>query len=388
MGKTATTPQAAASSNSILLGSYATIVALWALSQVIYIPYMLHLMILVTSILYAACHQSLILLHENPPAEAGGASVKSEDRETMQASDAYQFPLVGSASLFGLYLAFKFLDKSIVNFLIGFYFGAVGCFAMTTTFSPAIAKFTPESFKKQYKFKAPMDMSIEFGGNEVVAFIASLVLCLIYFFMGKPWYLNNVIGIAFCLQGIERFSLGTYKIGAILLIGLFFYDIFWVFGTEVMVTVAKNLDGPIKLLFPRSLAVNAETGKLDLSLLGLGDIVIPGFFLALLLRFDAHQAKVSLQSISAHSEFPKPYFHFGLAAYVVGLGTTLFVMNFFQAAQPALLYLVPACLGSSFACAAQRGEVNELLAYSEEEEEDDAIKNDSEGDKKETKKGK
>jgi minor histocompatibility antigen H13 len=29
---------------------------------------------------------------------------------------------------------------------------------------------------------------------------------------------------------------------------LFFYDIFWVFGTEVMVTVAKNLDGPIKLL--------------------------------------------------------------------------------------------------------------------------------------------
>ena len=36
------------------------------------------------------------------------------------------------------------------------------------------------------------------------------------------------MGICFCLQGIERFSLGTYKIGAILLVGLFFYDIFWV----------------------------------------------------------------------------------------------------------------------------------------------------------------
>lgn len=31
-------------------------------------------------------------------------------------------------------------------------------------------------------------------------------------------------------------SLGSYTIGCILLGGLFFYDIFWVFGTDVMVT--------------------------------------------------------------------------------------------------------------------------------------------------------
>lgn len=35
--------------------------------------------------------------------------------------------------------------------------------------------------------------------------------------------------------------------------GLFFYDIFWVFFTPVMVSVAKNFDAPIKLLFPRFL---------------------------------------------------------------------------------------------------------------------------------------
>lgn len=40
--------------------------------------------------------------------------------------------------------------------------------------------------------------------------------------------------------------------GAVLLSGLFVYDIFWVFGTPVMVTVAKSLDAPIKLLFPRA----------------------------------------------------------------------------------------------------------------------------------------
>lgn len=189
------------------------------------------------------------------------------------------------------------------------------------------------------------------------------------------WFLNNILGISFCLQGIERFSLGTYKIGAILLVGLFFYDIFWVFGTDVMVTVAKKLDGPIKILFPRgSLVPNIDTGKLELSLLGLGDIVIPGFFLSLLLRFDAHNAEApNSSSVSdqnmIHANFPKPYFHTGLLAYIAGLGTTLLVMIQFKAAQPALLYLVPACLGSSFLCAVMRGEVKQLLAYSEEEEE-------------------
>ena len=46
-------------------------------------------------------------------------------------------------------------------------------------------------------------------------------------------------------------SLNIRRAGALLLSGLFFYDIFWVFGTPVMVSVAKSLDAPIKLLFPR-----------------------------------------------------------------------------------------------------------------------------------------
>lgn len=56
--------------------------------------------------------------------------------------------------------------------------------------------------------------------------------------------------------------------------GLFLYDVFWVFGTDVMVTVAKNFDAPIKLLFVRSFAT--EDTDATYSMLGLGDIVIPG----------------------------------------------------------------------------------------------------------------
>jgi minor histocompatibility antigen H13 len=116
---------------------------------------------------------------------------------------------------------------------------------------------------------------------------------------------------------------------------------------------------------------NDETGKLEMSLLGLGDIVVPGFFLALLLRFDAHQANQPTNITDYHASFPKPYFLTGLFAYLAGLGCTLFIMLKFDAAQPALLYLVPACLGSSFLCAVLRGEVKQLLDYSEEAEEEE-----------------
>ncbi|KAE8691009.1 Signal peptide peptidase isoform 5 [Hibiscus syriacus] len=65
-------------------------------------------------------------------------------------------------------------------------------------------------------------------------------------------------------------SLGSFKTGVILLAGLFVYDIFWVFFTPVMVSFAKSFDAPIKLLFP-----TADSAR-PFSMLGLGDIVIPG----------------------------------------------------------------------------------------------------------------
>ena len=373
-----------ARSNPMILGAYAIIALIWGLSQVVLIPYVVHLLVLVTAILYAACHQSLVLLEEIPKEGEEGYDPDAV-RETLKQEDAYQFPLFGSLSLFSLYLAFKFLGQDLVNMLIGGYFGLVGCGALTMTLAPFVASLAPKSMnEKQLGFKKslshplptailpnPLEIGIQFTPTDFVALVFSAIIVGFYF-QAKHWTLNNVLGICFCLQGIEKFSLGTYKIGAILLVGLFFYDIFWVFGTDVMVTVAKSLDGPIKLLFPRSLIPDEETGKIELSLLGLGDIVIPGFFLSLLLRFDATMAKVSTQKpISIHQSFPKPYFHSALVAYVLGLCMTLFVMIQFKAAQPALLYLVPACLGSSFLCAYLKGQVQDLLAYSEEEEEEE-----------------
>ncbi len=114
--------------------------------------------------------------------------------------------------------------------------------------------------------------------------------------------------------------------------------------------MAKNFDGPIKLLFPR--ALDAATGKRLFSMLGLGDIVIPGIFVALMLRMDVG------------NNFAHNYFRSAFGGYVLGLATTIVVMNVFNAAQPALLYIVPAILGSVALHAWSKGKLLQVRAAS------------------------
>jgi minor histocompatibility antigen H13 len=155
-------------------------------------------------------------------------------------------------------------------------------------------------------------------------------------------------------------QIDSFATGMILLAGLFFYDIFWVFGTDVMVTVATSFDAPIKLLFPRD--IFAE--KYAFALLGLGDIVIPGIFVALCLRYDHFMA-----GKPETSHFPKPYFRNCMLAYILGLATTIGVMHTFKAAQPALLYLSPACILSVLLTALFQGcTFKSVFAYGQEED--------------------
>ena len=69
---------------------------------------------------------------------------------------------------------------------------------------------------------------------------------------------------------MQLLQLDRFQTGAIVLAGLFFYDIYWVFGTDVMVSVAVGLDAPIKLLFLREFASHDTSAQHQM--LGLGDI--------------------------------------------------------------------------------------------------------------------
>lgn len=198
-----------------------------------------------------------------------------------------------------------------------------------------------------------------------------------------------------------------------------------------MVTVATNLDVPIKLLFPRP--GTTKDGKPALAMLGLGDIVIPGLVIAMALRWDLWRfyetkrnanllevQKLAMEEIvdsdghdikrrKTYGEeemalmtkpryikvtgifeerfwrgvegvtFGKEYFLSSIGGYILGMMTTLMVMHVWKHAQPALLYLVPGVLGSIWGMAAWRGELSLMWNYTEE---GDSILENQEVDKK------
>ena len=107
----------------------------------------------------------------------------------------------------------------------------------------------------------------------------------LFYLTQKHWMANNLMVMALAIISIEEDHLNNVKTGCMMMGGLFFYDIFWVFATDVMITVAMSLDAPIKLIFPKDMLEN-RLGAKNMCMLGSGDIIIPGMFVALMLRYD------------------------------------------------------------------------------------------------------
>ena len=278
----------------------------------------------------------------------------------MSRNDVMKFPIYGSCVLFGLYCLFKF-NKELANMLLGLYFTGLGVLALAGLISPMIAPgFGRSAFwNKTHEFDLPVLGPVAFNKVDLLCVVACSSVGYMYY-TTHLWWCNNLFGVSFSIRGIEMLSLGSFLNGVILLCGLFVYDVFWVFGTDVMVTVAKSFQAPIKLVFPRGWDQPKEK---QFSMLGLGDIVIPGLFIALMLRWDVVQCAQQGKKLS---EGKKIYFYAQMTGYVLGLMTTVVMMIQFKAAQPALLYLVPAAIPSAVCTAAIRGQISQLFAYSEE----------------------
>lgn len=297
----------------------------------------------------------------------------SDMPETITSRDAARFPIIASCTLFGLYLFFKVFSQEYINLLLSVYFFGLGVLALSHTMSPLMSRIFPDSFpNKQYQLLFTQGsgeskeeiVNYEFDTKNLVCLLISSVVG-VWYLLKKHWIANNLFGLAFALNGVELLHLNNVSTGCILLGGLFVYDVFWVFGTNVMVTVAKSFEAPIKLVFPQDLLEKGLEAS-NFAMLGLGDIVIPGIFIALLLRFD-----VSLKKNS------RTYFYSSFLAYIFGLGLTIFVMHTFKHAQPALLYLVPACVGFPLVVALFKGELTEMFRYEESSPEEEGAKEDS-----------
>lgn len=429
------------------------------------------------------------------------------------ASDAIMFPLMAATVLIGMYYLIKWLqDPAILNTILRWYMSLTGVFSSGIFLGNALQLVLGLVFpdywvdragrvfkidmrnrsqklvrsrdsaadglheadvKKRAPFPGPAaalpvssrmskalytirhllveDWDLDFGmwglGRQTTSFnptaLVGLLLGLLlqgtYLYTNSPM-LANVIGLAVSYMACVYMSVTSFLIGSLVLAGLFVYDIIMVFYTPFMVGVATQLDVPIKLTY--------QTAKRS-SILGLGDIVIPGIFICLALRFDLwkhYQRKITsketeLKTVTkegvetyednngkggvgsngydvaasfetkevttvktayrevkapfvdprgqwgnvfwttrwldmlrggssvvksiADGAFPKTYFHATILGYLVGMLTTVGVLLVFRRGQPALLYLVPGVLGSAFITGWWRGEVGDMLKYTE-----------------------
>lgn len=296
-------------------------------------------------------------------------SIKDDKEETEQVSqsDAYWFPIIGSAVLFTFYVLFKYFPKEYINYALTAYFAALGIVSLiklSVLMARCVIPSRLELFKSFHltlTHRESLNKPEASVINIKITWLNTLLSILSILFTGyyvwsKNWIASNIFGLAFSTSAIGLMQLDSFFTGMTLLAGLFVYDIFWVFGTNVMVKVATSFDVPVKMLFPRNILLKPMS---EFSMLGLGDIVIPGVYVAFSLKFDEYLKSKGLTTCRC-------YFWTSFLFYIGGLTTTMAVMHTVKKAQPALLYLSPACILSTLLVGLIKGQFREIFSFTTE----------------------
>uniref|UniRef100_A0A669PCB5 Signal peptide peptidase-like 2A n=1 Tax=Phasianus colchicus TaxID=9054 RepID=A0A669PCB5_PHACC len=156
------------------------------------------------------------------------------------------------------------------------------------------------------------------------------------------WMLQDILGIAFCLNFIKTLKMPNFKSCVILLGLLLLYDVFFVFITPFITKL------PVVIRVPRLEYSAATLCDMPFSLLGFGDIIVPGLLVAYCRRFDVQTSSSSVYYVSC------------TIAYAVGMVLTFVVLALMKMGQPALLYLVPCTLITSSLVAWRRKEMKKF----------------------------
>jgi len=221
---------------------------------------------------------------------------------------------MASISLITLYLLFQHLQVALVLYVIFVSFCAVAFSA-----APMLARLLRRTSRLRRGLRPPTccDGMVLLDQNFMAPLLA--VVVVLGWLLTGHWMFTDLIGVSLCITIISVLRLSSLKVATICLVSLFVYDIFWVFfserifGQNVMVEVAqkaasnpvravgrnlnlpflkaavRNLQLPFKLMFPNLVSPG-------FSILGLGDIALPGVFLAFILRFDHFLADLDQQN--------------------------------------------------------------------------------------------
>merc|ERR1719305_1585310 len=234
------------------------------------------------------------------------------------------------------------------------------------------------------KGKISLGLCGRFTLAELLSVTVSVAVVCVWVLTGH-WALMDFMGMGLCVAFIAFVRLPSLKVSTLLLSGLLLYDVFWVFfskyffNANVMVRVATrpaanpmgamarrlHLNRPPKLSLPGKLVFPSNHNSGHFSMLGLGDIVMPGLLLCFVMRYDAYKRAQAKRL--AENGIPLPanwlrisYFHCSLFGYFLGLLSATISSEVFKAAQPALLYLVPFTLLPLFAMAYLKGDLKSM----------------------------
>lgn len=288
------------------------------------------------------------------------------------------------------------------TFLLGLYFlydYLVYVVIFMFTLTSSVAFYT--CFKGIWNFVIPGEQRLQFSClgcyhfdmkyKEIVFALISMSVGIIWFIYRHAhfsWAIQDVLGVLFCIHVLKNIRIPSLKAGTIFLSLAFFYDIFFVFitpyltknGSSIMIDVAtggrshhQNEQESVSNM-PRSLSkpdskttINPTGGVVEIlplvfrvprlylsplsvcfvqeSLLGFGDVILPGVLIVYNHIFDIY------------ARTKKLYFVLSVIAYLLGLVLAFVALSIMKIGQPALLYLVPCVLLSTIIPACIRGEL-------------------------------
>nr|XP_043607908.1 signal peptide peptidase-like 2 [Erigeron canadensis] len=274
---------------------------------------------------------------------------------------AILFVIIASCFLVLLYKLMSewFIELLVVIFCVG---GVEGLQTCIVALLSRWFKHAAQSF-----IKVPFFGAVSYLTLAVMPFcIVFAVLWAVYRESKFAWIGQDILGIALIITVLQIVHVPNLKIGTVLLGCAFLYDIFWVFISKklfhesVMIVVARGdnsgEDGiPMLLKIPRMFDPWG-----GFSIIGFGDILLPGLLIAFSLRYD-WLAKKRIRA---------GYFLWAMFAYGLGLLVTYIALNLMDGhGQPALLYIVPFTLGTLLTLGKRRGDLEILWSSGEPERE-------------------
>eukprot|EP00736_Rhodelphis_marinus_P008743 Rmarinus@m.27400 len=298
---------------------------------------------------------------------------EEDEFKVLSMRDAVMFVVMASVMLLMMYLLYDYM----VYIMIGiFYLGSAS--SLLLWIMPVVDDIDTGYFEKQVHF---LWCNAYATLKELVVIAFCFAITTWWVVERKEpyaWILLDILGLSFVSVLVRAIKLPSLKVTCVLLLLFFIYDVFFTFitplftddGESVMESVASgggsssdsgsgdseedDDDDTEEMPFVLKLPAFQDPLRVcekSYTLLGYGDIAIPGLFVSFCLEYDYR-----------HRPLPRfPVYYIAVCiAYAVGLTITYIALYGMRIAQPALFYIVPCTLGTVAFLAHAKGELRAM----------------------------